>query len=850
MRAVRAAADYALAAIRAEAGPAVGAATDAGQCRASQLAAEWAARGRRELAEAAGVRSIGRFEAPLVCIGGEGAGGKVLSGRLRLPGGGEVRVALKAAPLTSSGAVRMEREARVLIGVPHHPHVCHPLVHFEEPAAPVIAHVPADMQALLRDQTLSFIVIPRLERTMHGLLAIPVQGPKAPSSAGAGWRAPAWLTPDVMLGLWLQLLSAMAHLEHHGVAHCDLHLGNIMVSSDGTLRVIDFGCSSRRGADGNWLVRVGIREWAPGKTCTLAPEVREAGAADARILEIPLRGQPAWEAAQAMFCMSTGRAWADAEAVRLLSQGEWRVEGDVLSAMGAAAQRVLAAMLHESPALRMSASQGLAALVEAAGGWDRAGDLVLDTRAACRVALGLESATTAAAAPNLRAALASSSALAESESARRVRQVLESQLHNSSQLVVRNLLGKGCNGMVLQCDVDVPGRAWLVSPRGAPLSFVVKVLYPMGMESRAATRQVGEEFSLVSALSHPNVIRVHRHLHGEAPDSIIQLLDPVLHQFAFDRDTAGRIIRKRTMQFVVMDRHAETLQAAWQRFTQAGRVPVAFADVQLMLMAWQVVSAFAYLDSKAIEHRDIKLDNLLVAEDGVTVIVADFDLGVRRDADGTFRLHSGTAAHGNLPHTPPDVLTSLRRQEAERVPVIVLDMTKQSVWSVGVLLWEMLTGAHPFSGYPAAHTRLVESRLYEATSVAGCQPQRQLRDGFPAAMRDALVRMLDNDPARRPTMMEVHQVFERELRPLTEAALQAPPAPLASPFAVAAAAAGLLGGAAAAPAAAYLPGAPQPYAGAAGPFAGAGAPGQAPPPQAWAAAQQHGVAAWPPQPPK
>jgi serine/threonine protein kinase len=562
------------------------------------------------------VRSIGRFEAPLEYVG-RGAGGEVLSGRLRLPGGGgEVRVALKAAPLTSSGAKRMEHEARVLDGVPHHPHVCHPLTHFRERAEPVIAHLPAFMQTSLRDETLSVIVMPRLERTMHGLLAIPVQGPKAPSSAGAGWRAPAWLTPDVMLGLWLQLLSAIAHLEHHGVAHCDLHLGNIMAGSDGTLFVIDFGCSARRGADGNWDIVVRSEDWVPGKKFTLAPEVRlkktlvELTPDGEHIIKvrITLGGQPAWEAAQAMFCMSTGRAWADADAVRLLSQGEWRVEGDVLSAMGAAAQRVLVAMLHENSAHRMSANHGLAALVEAAGGWDRAGDLVLDTRAACRVALGLESATAAAATPNLRAALASASAHAEFESARRVRQVLDSQLHSSSQLVVRNLLGKGCNGMVLQCDVDVPGRAWLVSPRGAPLSFVVKVLYPMGMVSSEAARQVGEEFSLVSALSHPNVIRVHRHLHGEAPDSIIQLLDPALHQFAYERDTAGHNIRKRTMQFVVMDRHAETLQAAWQRFTQAGRVPVAFADVQLMLMAWQVVSAFAYLDSKGIEHRDIKLD--------------------------------------------------------------------------------------------------------------------------------------------------------------------------------------------------------------------------------------------------
>jgi hypothetical protein len=57
--------------------------------------------------------------------------------------------------------------------------------------------------------------------------------------------------------------------------------------------------------------------------------------------------------------------------------------------MGAAAQRVLAAMLHARALKRMSASQGLAALVETAGGWDRAGELVLLARAACQAALAV-----------------------------------------------------------------------------------------------------------------------------------------------------------------------------------------------------------------------------------------------------------------------------------------------------------------------------------------------------------------------------------------------------------------------------------------------------------------------------
>ncbi len=292
--------------------------------------------------------------------------------------------------------------------------------------------------------------MPRLKESLHNLLNIEPHDPKAPSSAGAGWRAPAWLTADVMLGLWLQLLSAIAYLEHHGVAHCDLHLGNIMVSSDGTLRVTDFGCSSRRGADGSWDIVVSSDEWRPGKPFTLAPEVRgcptfittNSEGRHVVMLRVPLGGQPAWEAAQAMFCMSTGRAWADAEAVRLLSQGSWRVEGDVLSAMGAAAQRVLAAMLQARAPSWETANRGLAALADAAGGWDRAGELVVQSRDSCRAALGLESAATPQAElerARREAEAAQHAILAQSAELERVRREAEAELLRTRQQLADEL---------------------------------------------------------------------------------------------------------------------------------------------------------------------------------------------------------------------------------------------------------------------------------------------------------------------------------------------------------------------------------------------------------------------------
>ena len=96
-----------------------------------------------------------------------------------------------------------------------------------------------------------------------------------------------------------------------------------------------------------------------------------------------------------------------------------------------------------------------------------------------------------------------------------------------------------------------------------------------------------------------------------------------------------------------------------------------------------------YLHTKRILHRDIKPSNVLIAESG-HIKLADFGLST----SSARRRQCGT-----LPYISPEVL----RAEPITHPTAV------DLWSVGVLLYEMITGAQPFAA-PSVEALLANVR--------------------------------------------------------------------------------------------------------------------------------------------
>ena len=177
--------------------------------------------------------------------------------------------------------------------------------------------------------------------------------------------------------------------------------------------------------------------------------------------------------------------------------------------------------------------------------------------------------------------------------------------------------------------------------------------------------------------------------------------------------------------------------------------------------------ALARAHQMDIVHRDLKPSNVLIADDG-TPRLSDFGVAY---VVGAERISTPDGILGTLDYVSPE---SLRGEDLDG---------RADIWSLGVLLFEMLTGRRPFASAHAAAT---------LQAVLGSPPPdlEALRPDCPIALVDLVYRMLEKDRGQRIVSArrvgaELEKVIEG--RPATDIDGEPvpdrprPPAPSASP---------------------------------------------------------------------
>lgn len=218
----------------------------------------------------------------------------------------------------------------------------------------------------------------------------------------------------------------------------------------------------------------------------------------------------------------------------------------------------------------------------------------------------------------------------------------------------------------------------------------VKALREEYIGNEEFMRRFRNESKAVALLSHPNIVRVYDvSLSDRQPCIVMEYINGITLKDYIQQQ--GRVRWKEAVHFTV-----------------------------------QTLRALQHAHDNGIVHRDIKPQNIMLLADG-TIKITDF--GIARFARATSHTITDKAI-GSVHYISPE-----QAQGAETD-------AKTDIYSVGVILYEMLTGRVPFEAdSPVA----VAIKQIESTVV----PPSQLNPEIPAGLEEITLRAMQKDPAAR-----------------------------------------------------------------------------------------------------
>ncbi len=218
----------------------------------------------------------------------------------------------------------------------------------------------------------------------------------------------------------------------------------------------------------------------------------------------------------------------------------------------------------------------------------------------------------------------------------------------------------------------------------------VKILKEEYLANEEFTRRFKNESKAIAILSHPNIVRVYDVSFGEKLQYIVmEYIDGITLKEYIDQKKV--LPWKESVHFTV-----------------------------------QVLRALQHAHDKGIVHRDIKPQNIMLLSDG-TIKVTDF--GIAQFSRNEIRTDSERAI-GSVHYISPEQASGAITDE------------KADIYSLGVMLYEMLTGKLPFEADNAVSVAIMQMQSTPAMP-------REVNPSIPEGLEEITMKAMQKDPSKR-----------------------------------------------------------------------------------------------------
>lgn len=253
---------------------------------------------------------------------------------------------------------------------------------------------------------------------------------------------------------------------------------------------------------------------------------------------------------------------------------------------------------------------------------------------------------------------------------------------------IKSLIGKGGMGEVYRA----------MDPR-LDREVAIKVLFEHLLREGDALLRFEREAKVLAALSHPHILTVHDVVseHGSL-FVVMELLE-------------GETLRERISRSAV----------PWK---EAAEIGIAIAE------------GLAAAHSRGIIHRDLKPENVFLTRNSLIKIL---DFGLARVESGTSVTGESWMSTSPELSTPGMLMGTLRFMPPEQFHGETAD-ARSDLFSLGCILYEMVSGRLPFDGTNAAEITAAILRDRPA-DISGPE--------VPASLIDAIFRCLEKEPSNR-----------------------------------------------------------------------------------------------------